>query len=229
MSGLLKLYYSPDCEEQAQAYANWCDLIAADEFPKVSALCLSADGLGLLSSEYSKPFYVVHKREAYRTELLKACGSGQTILDACAGFGADGLVLAQQGWQVTMVERERIVWLLLQSVFAGFTGVQTLCADGIDHLGSTTQDWDVIYLDPMFPSRNKRALPHRGLQHLRQLAAPFDHDLGTCIRLAQRRALHRVVLKRRATDPIVLPPNFQVRGSTIRFDVYTGLVSDRTA
>ena len=37
---------------------------------------------------------------------------------------------------------------------------------------------DVILLDPMFPLTNKRALPNRGLQHLRELteSSQTDHD-----------------------------------------------------
>lgn len=239
------LYFTPDCKAEALTYSNWCNLIAVetlplasnrqklasrnDSEPEYSALCLSDAGLGLLSSHYDTPFYVAHKRQAYRSELLKACGHGKTLYDACAGFGGDGLVLAQKGWEVTLVERERIVWLMLREAFAGFTNVSTKLFDGIENLRRTEHHWDVVYLDPMFPARSKRALPGRGLQHLRSLAAPFEYDLEACIQLARSRARDRVVLKRRVTDPIVLPPNFQVLGKTIRFDVYVGLVSDSTA
>jgi 16S rRNA (guanine1516-N2)-methyltransferase len=229
----VKLYYLPACAETAQAYSAWCDLVQVDEIPRFErhSLCLSEHGLGLLDSDYATPFYLRQTRSASveRRELVRACGTGRTLLDVCAGFGTDGLALAQHGWDVTLVERELTIWLLLRDLCAEFEHVSAVNADGIEYLQSSDQPWDVVYLDPMFPERGKKALPQRGLQHLRALATPFPHDLADVISLAQTTARERVVVKRRSTDPVVSPPNFQLRGKMIRFDVYLGRSSDSTA
>jgi hypothetical protein len=39
---------------------------------------------------------------------------------------------------------------------------------------------------------------------------------------ARERALRRVVLKRRARDPVIGRPDWTVRGKAVRYDVYRG-------
>ena len=94
------------------------------------------------------------------------------------------------------------------------------CGDGRLWLADDTRRWDVVYLDPMFPARRKRALPNRGLQHLQVLAAEYPVDLEECLAQARSRAGRRVVVKRRLRDPKLGRPSHQLKGHAVRFDVY---------
>ena len=89
---------------------------------------------------------------------------------------------------------------------------------------SGAQDWDVVYLDPMFPPRRKTALPNLGLQYLRELSAQNGSDSGDNLQqqiaLARSCAAVRVVVKRRLKDPKDALSAFQIKGKSIRFDVY---------
>lgn len=80
--------------------------------------------------------------------------------------------------------------------------------------------YDVVYLDPMFPPRNKTALPARPLQVLREIVGEDAPDASELLALARRSALGRVVMKQRAHAPAVGEPDWRVAGRTVRFDVY---------
>jgi 16S rRNA (guanine1516-N2)-methyltransferase len=82
--------------------------------------------------------------------------------------------------------------------------------------------FDVVYLDPMFPVRRKGALPRLKAQLLADVALPLEIDEATLVDVARIRARERVVLKRRGRDPSVAVPDWQIRGTRVRFDVYRG-------
>lgn len=237
----LMLYHQQDFAERAQSYAPWCQLHAVTEAPDVTApaLYLDREGMWLCMPGYPSPFQPSHTEllrraqgSGVRTELARACGTALAdlhILDACAGFGSDGLLLAQLGARVCMVERQRLVWILLQERARHFAGTQTICGEAAEVLaspsaGAPSAPWDVILLDPMFPPRSKKALPNRGLQHLRELteSAVYDDDGLTLLRLALEKTAGRVVVKRRLKDIQLLPADFQIKGKSIRFDIYRG-------
>ena len=235
----LALYHRPHLASRAEQYTQWCALHPAPTPPQVDEPALWLDdsgrhqGLGLLMPGFSGGFFitddVVAERQKGRGLLAKACGTGgsaQSLLDPFAGYGLDAICLAHTGFSVTAVERERVVWLLLRDVVArqGLT-LQTVLGDGMQLMSESDPSdpqWDVIYLDPMFPQRNKRALPNRGLQHLQALTEERAGtlDLDALLLVAQRAARGRVVLKRRARDPVAGSPSFQVKGQSVRFDVY---------
>ena len=144
------------------------------------------------------------------------------VLDAFAGFGVDGLTLAGLGADVTLVERNLVVWLMLRSIACGHPSVAIHYADSFNlfHSGDA---WDVVYLDPMFLPTKKSALPKRDLQILREISdvAPSSKKyLEQLIEIAKDSATDRVVLKRRKNDPEVARPNFSIRSKTICFDVF---------
>ena len=226
------LMYTPDQREQALAFELWCDLHEVDAPKQVDApsLYLDYQGLALCSPGNKRPFRLaeqnLHRRSvgARKGELARACGLNQgdlSVLDACAGFGTDGLTLSMLGCPVTLVEREPLIWILLQDFARSFDNTQVMFMDCKEAL-SGDESWDVVYLDPMFPERKKNALPNQALQHLRYLTqgAQPPSDLTELIRLALSCAHNRVVVKRRLKDPVVEGVNFQIKGKTVRFDVY---------
>ena len=238
---LVPLFYLPEQDERAQTFTPWCQTmqVNASEISQVlvsprteAALVLDELGLGLLMPGHQQPYRMPQQhiqrraKAAQLTELSKACGVPQgqrRILDACAGFGTDGMTLAAQGCTVTMVERNTLIWLLLREHDQAFGRVTVEHGDCMDFMGDS-QGWDVIYLDPMFPPRRKTALPNLGLQLLRELSAHNESDDGDDLQrqiaLARSCAAARVVVKRRLKDPKDGLSAFQIKGKSIRFDVY---------
>jgi 16S rRNA (guanine1516-N2)-methyltransferase len=105
----------------------------------------------------------------------------------------------------------------------GLGRVQVRCAD-VYHVLQEGALYDVVYLDPMFPRRQKAALPQKRAQLLAMAAAaaPVAPATADLIDTAVRVARLRVVLKRRARDPVIGLPDWTVRASRVRFDVYRG-------
>ena len=235
------LFYLPLQRERAQTLTPWCQLLEIETSALTELLMSSRSqavlvldelGLGLLMPGYRNLYRLPRQRVQRRSkaghlsELGKACGLPQghrRILDACAGFGTDGMTLAALGCTVTMVEQNTLVWLLLRDLDQALGRVTVEYGDCMDFMGDPYR-WDVIYLDPMFPPRRKTALPSRGLQHLRELSAEQALDAGEIlpqlIHLGRRCALARVVVKRRLKDPQDAQSAFQIKGKSIRFDVY---------
>ena len=79
----------------------------------------------------------------------------------------------------------------------------------------------VIYLDPMFPHRDKSALVKKEMRLFRVLAGR-DDDAPALLAAALALASHRVVVKRPRKAPAVagIPPGFALEGKSSRYDVY---------
>ena len=100
--------------------------------------------------------------------------------------------------------------------------MRLLCGNAIDLLGA----WDgeppqVIYLDPMFPPRDKSALVKKEMRLFRPLAGS-DDDAPALLAAALALATHRVVVKRprKATAIAGEPPGYALEGKSSRFDIY---------
>jgi 16S rRNA (guanine1516-N2)-methyltransferase len=170
-------------------------------------------------------------RQGRRLALAKACGvTGDrvAVLDAMAGFGLDGITLACLGCDVLMVERNALLFELLGDAIgrarADLAVVGSLEArrDDVRRVLDAAPTFDCIYFDPMFPARDKSALPRRSAQMLAQLLGPADEDLGALVAQAIPLARKRVVVKRRRLDPAAGDADWEIVGRSVRFDVYRG-------
>ncbi|TNF89835.1 MAG: hypothetical protein EP301_02195 [Gammaproteobacteria bacterium] len=194
-------------------------------------LCFEDDVLQLRRVPDAQGVWVTPEEMARRLSgqflLGRACGlsaPGMHVLDAMGGLGVDAMALARKGARVDVVEREPMLWALLKDLIrrSGRVDVSAMLADSGEFLKGGAF-YDVIYLDPMFPPRRKKALPGKRMQYLGALLAdtePFDMSL---VALAQTRARSRVVLKRRLKDPLESEPDWSLKGRSVRYDVFRGL------
>jgi 16S rRNA (guanine1516-N2)-methyltransferase len=151
------------------------------------------------------------------------------ILDATAGWGRDAAILASFGAEVVMVEKNPVMAALLQDGLKRLSKYSPLAnllslhfGDAKEYLQNLVQkDYpDVIYIDPMHPVRQKKALVKKDMQALQQLIEQ-DEDLLDLLDIARLRTCEQVVVKwPQRTEPL-LPPSFSFDGKTVRFDVYT--------
>ena len=123
------------------------------------------------------------------------------VIDATAGFGHDSLILASTGAQVTMLEQQPLMALLLlaeQRRMSEFPNWQKLMSRlqiinidarsyfknlQADKIVDNSKVVDVVYLDPMFPEDSyqdsktgKGAKVGKHMQALHQLACPPTSD-----------------------------------------------------
>ena len=162
-----------------------------------------------------------------------APGIRPTIVDATAGLGRDAFVLAELGCAMTLIERQPLIAALLEDglqrastdpeVVPIVARMKLLCGNAIELLTTWSDEApQVIYLDPMFPHRDKSALVKKEMRLFRPLAGD-DNDAPALLDAALALATHRVVVKRPRKAPAIAgkPPSYTLEGKSSRFDIYT--------
>ena len=205
------------------------------------ALLLDQDGLWLAADGMRmQPDWLGQlprlKRATIKTELAaRACQVEQQplIIDATAGMGHDGLLLARLGATVILVEQHPIVWALLTSAMQQAQSnlhlakisqrMQLVHANAVDWLAE--QQVDVVYLDPMFPKGDlpdkQQPLVKKEMQILQKLFAAST-DTGDALLAPARQAAKRVIVKRPKLAPCLAgqTADHQWLGDACRFDGY---------
>lgn len=178
--------------------------------------------------------------------LAKAVGLNKhepmQVLDATAGLGRDAFILASMGCQVTMLEQSALIYSLLadgmrRAEQSDSTVIEIIARMKLHH--ASAHDWfldiqkgvkatpDVIYLDPMFPPRNKSASVKKAMVLLQEVLGHAE-DIDNLIAAAKACARHRVVVKKpgNANNKLSkglageLKPSFIVPGKSAHFEVF---------
>ncbi len=209
-------------------------------------LCLQVTGKGAPGPVRAE---FVSGKAGYRREhgggtgqlVAKAIGLQKTrvplhVVDATAGLGQDAFVLAGLGCRVTLFERNPVIHALLADGLAR-AALNTDCAPIIARMtlrAGSSRAWfesleesvgaetaDIVYLDPMFPHRDKSALVKKEMQVFRTVVGD-DDDAGELLAAALKAATYRVVVKRpRKAPPIDGPePATRIEGKSSRYDIY---------
>lgn len=171
-----------------------------------------------------------------RTPLARAFGLHRhppmRVLDTTAGLARDAATLASLGCDVTAIERQPALYALIADATQHLDAASQppdwwphwqppVRADACDWLGqlSGAPVFDVVYIDPMFASPRRKSAPQKALAWLAELAGS-DDDAPAVLEIARRCAGRRVVVKQHARAEPLAPPDLQVRGRAIRFDIY---------
>lgn len=170
-----------------------------------------------------------HTKELLAQAVGVSPGQACTVLDATAGCGEDGWLLALMGCDVTLCERSPVMAMMLQDGVlraqhdARFQHVRAQCvaSDATEWLRQGDRAYDVIYLDPMFPETGSSAVPQKTMVMLRELVGT-DPDADQLLEVVWGHARQRIVVKRSKVAPVLAgrKPSFQKKGRTHRFDVY---------
>lgn len=156
-----------------------------------------------------------------------------SVIDATAGLGRDAFVLAAIGCKVTMFERHPVVAALLEDgLNRAYQNLEigdwlrerlTLSyANSADSLSGITDKPDVVYLDPMFPHRQKSALVKKEMRIFQELVGS-DSDADSLLLNARCVAKKRVVVKRPDYAQFLAEqkPTSSIKTKNHRFDIYT--------
>lgn len=159
-------------------------------------------------------------------------GVRPVVLDATAGLGRDAFVLARLGCAMTLIERQPLIAALLEDglrraqadseVAPIVAQMHLLRGNAIDLLRAWQDEPpQVIYLDPMFPHRDKSASVKKEMRLFRPLVGD-DDDAPALLAAALALATHRVVVKRPRKAPCIAgaQPGYVLEGNASRFDIY---------
>ncbi|MCD6039386.1 MAG: rsmJ [Gammaproteobacteria bacterium] len=241
----------PDLQSLAETLAHRLALPIVLNHPESYdyVLVLTSDYIGLQKTRAMPlPLYVdfLSGKMHYRSQntslkneaLVRAMGlKGKThpkIVDATGGLASDAFMLASLGFGVVLLERSPIIHLLVADGMQRAQKNQHLAPimDRLHLIQADAISWleclkacdrpDIIYLDPMFPTRKKCALPKQAMLVLRDIVGE-DIDANELFKTALACALKRVVVKRPRLASALMEncaPSFSLRGNHSRFDVY---------
>ncbi|AFJ02797.1 N6-adenine-specific methylase [Methylophaga frappieri] len=238
---------SEDWLDMADQLASQLGLTVSTTPTSSFILHLNAHGLSLSAPSSGNPLQVdfVSGKNAHRRlygggrnqPLARALGFKQgvspVIIDATAGFARDAFVMASLGANVTLIEQHPIIAALISDGLTRGNAdpavapiIQRMSlhrANAVDYLQTLSQiDWpDTIYLDPMYPQRDKTALVKKEMQLLHQLVGTdqHSHDL---LDIACQRARQRIVVKRPKSAAFLaqIKPVASITSKNTRYDIY---------
>lgn len=229
----------------ARSLAKKMDVPLVSEEGKELTICIDSKGV-LLSGyglTYQGDFDSMTRRvtegRLLHEMLVKAVKTdtpNPKAIDATAGMGEDSFLIAAAGYQVTLQEQNPVIAALLKdAVRRGkknsaikdiVNRMSVVEGESAQILRSMIDEVDLIYLDPMFPARQKSGLINKKLQLIQKLEPPCtdEHELFEAAISARPK---KIVVKRPLKSPYLdgKEPNYQLKGKAIRYDCY---IYDRT-
>jgi len=240
--------WAHDFERPARVYAHQNKLPIINEMPAWGGLCLYLDqsGWSLIESTQGK----LDHKSAFRLSLaakytaqgrdplINAMGKANTILDMTAGWGTDALHIASGGCSVVAIERDPVVYLMLDqaAMFAGefaapgslrFLNMDSAATGFQQRLEAELQsghEFELVYLDPMFSGKSlKRAKSKKPMSIMQQLVPPPEAGnesalFANAMQIAQKRVVVKRALKAPYIDGRV--PQGSIKSKLLRFDLY---------
>jgi 16S rRNA (guanine1516-N2)-methyltransferase len=161
--------------------------------------------------------------------------NGDTLLDLTAGFGEDAILFAAMGFSVTAIERQPLIYLLLQDAIKRFETfddtneiiqqkrIRFVLAEADDFvLSLSPYQFDCLYYDPMFPGSAKTALSSGKMQILQKLTTGDDVASEKFLSNLLSLCKDRLVIKRGLNSPQLLANrSHSFKGKAVRYDMYS--------
>ena len=192
--------------------------------------------LGPVSIDFSSADMLYRRKSGHNEPLGRAIGVKRDkrprVFDATAGLGRDAFVLADLGCSVALSEQSvPLCYLLEQARELALMNASDKVVEAASRMrvlrGDSRQqavdDFDVIYIDPMFPERGKTAAVKKDLATVRALHSDSSpvNDPEDLLLWAMVQPVERVVIKRPVKAPVLatVKPSHSITGKTVRFDV----------
>lgn len=164
--------------------------------------------------------------------IAKTDAERPTAIDATAGMGEDSIILAACGYDVTLFEQNPVIAALLKDALRrakkhpqlreAAERMHLVEGNSIELMPSLPGSFDLIYLDPMFPERQKSGLINKKLQLIQKLEHPCTDEealLSAAISLSPK----KLVIKRPLRGAFLAgkEPQYSIKGKAIRYDCIT--------
>lgn len=226
-------------EEDAIALSNSVNAPVSNQPGEHLTLLLEETGLSLTGYglTYQGDFEQMirrvgnHLQHEMLVHVAKSKNENLKAVDATAGMGEDSFILAAYGYQVTMFEQNPVVAALLKDalrraqnhpVIGEIVNRMTLIeGNSIELLPKQTQELDLIYLDPMFPARQKSGLIQKKLQLIQKLEQPCPEE-EALLDMAMAIRPKKIIIKRplKGSNLANRKPHYSIKGKAIRYDCF---------
>ena len=196
---------------------------------------VSLTGYGLsYQGDFESMLHRVTNGRLQHEMLVRAAKTNEEGLkgiDATAGMGEDAFLLAAYGYNMTLYEQNTVVAVLLKDALRRAkrnpqlkdiaNRMQLVEGDSVEQLANRVDEVDLIYLDPMFPGRQKSGLINKKLQLIQKLEPPCSEETALF-----DAAIHanpaKIIVKRPLKSPFLAGknPTYELKGKAIRYDCY---------
>ena len=150
-------------------------------------------------------------------------------VDATAGLGEDSFILAALGYEVEMFEHNPITAALLHdgvirarndSKLQDIARRMTFSSgESKELLKGLTYSPDLIYLDPMYPEKKKKAESKKKMQILHQIEAPCSDEIELMEAVMQAKPGKIIVKRQPEADFLAgVTPTYSVTRKAVRYD-----------
>ena len=228
-------------KDMAEAFARRIGAeISEKPGPKLTILFhakgVSLTGYGLsYQGDFENMLHRVTNGRLQHEMLVRAAKSdkpGRKAIDATAGMGEDAFLLAAQGYEVTLFEQNPVIAVLLKDalrrakkhpVLKDIASRMNLVQDNsVEGMSKLLDPVDVIYLDPMFPARQKSSLINKKLQLIQKLEPPCSEETDL-FDAAISASPSKIIVKRPLNSEFLAgrKPSYTLNGKAIRYDCYT--------
>ena len=231
---------------KVESVAKYLNSEIVDDLPKAgSFLCLANekltfnsyldDELRSLNIDFlSGPIGWRLNRSEHEKHIKKALGKSLdslNIFDATAGMLSDAMIFLSLGHQVVACEQSKIIFLLIRDACERaknslpFLDNLTLLNGDARDIYNEKKDinFDVIYLDPLYPKTSKASKGSGEIDLLRKIIdLEGIEDAGDSIfHTFQSADCKKIILKRPIKAPLICNKiNYQIKGKSTRFDIY---------
>ena len=228
-------------KDMAEAFARRIGTeISEKPGPKLTILFhakgVSLTGYGLsYQGDFENMLHRVTNGRLQHEMLVRAAKSdkpGRKAIDATAGMGEDAFLLAAPGYEVTLFEQNPVIAVLLKDalrrakkhpVLKDIASRMNLVQDNsVEGMSKLLDPVDVIYLDPMFPARQKSSLINKKLQLIQKLEPPCSEETDL-FDAAISASPSKIIVKRPLKSEFLAgrKPSYTLNGKAIRYDCYT--------
>ncbi len=162
---------------------------------------------------------------------LKGMDHTPIAVDMTAGLGEDAFLLAGAGCNVIMFEQDEVIASLLEDAIKRgkeiveikdvMDRMTLIKGDSIEGVKSLDVIPDIVYLDPMFPQRQKSGLIKKKFQIIHELEKPCSNG-ADLLNAAISTKAKKIIVKRpqKGENLVDIKPNYTISGKAIRYDVY---------
>ncbi len=197
---------------------------------------VSLAGFGLTyQGDFENMLHRVTNGRLQHEMLVRAAKSekpGRRAIDATAGMGEDAFLLAAQGYEGTLYEQNPVIAALLKDALRRARKnmilkeiaerMKLVEGNSVECMEKQLDPVDVIYLDPMFPARQKSGLINKKLQLIQKLEPPCSAETDL-FDAAIKANPSKIIVKRPLKSEFLAErkPSYTLNGKAIRYDCYT--------
>lgn len=227
--------------DQAESFARRTGSVIADKPGKELTVLFDSKGVSLTGygltyqGDFENMLHRVTNGRLRHEMLVRAAKSekeGRRAIDATVGMGEDAFLLAAQGYEVTLYEQNPVVAILLKDALRRAkkhpvlkdiaARMKLVEGDSVECMSKLLDPVDAIYLDPMFPARQKSSLINKKLQLIQKLEPPCSEETDL-FDAAIKAAPDKIIVKRPLKSEFLAgrKPSYTLNGKAIRYDCYT--------